>query len=449
MSRYRTAVVVLCCLLAPCFAMAQRTTGGIRGTVTDDSGGVLPGATVVISSDALIGGSRTLVTNDVGVFRLPSTSVGTYTVEVSMGGFDTVRVEQVDVRLNATATVNVTLKIATLAETVTVLGESPVLDVTQSSSSTSYKNEMLADVPTKRNMYDMMHVAPGMSQTGGDSTGDRVAAFGSNQQSNSWNIDGVETSGPETGSSWWNVNPDNIEEIEVLGVGAPAEYGNHLGAVLNVVTKKGGNSFHGGGSLFWQSNSLTGTNVVVDDWGFNRDKFWNATGQLGGPLWKDKIWFFASGEATRDSSTEPGIDPALAVTTIPNDSFDIKVTSQLGASNELTGFFHWSEFTYLDAPVSYATTSSLGSEFGTNPAWGASLVSTLSTNFLLELRYAGWWSDDFNLSQTGSLDEPFIDYTPPDGGPTTYSGGLWYPWDYVTWRQQFSGKATLYTEEFL
>ncbi len=109
-------------------------------------------------------------------------------------------------------------------------------------------------------------------------------AFGSNRQSNSWNIDGVNLRDPRPAPAWWDVNPDNIEEVEVLGVGAPAEYGNHLGAVLNVVTKKGGNSFHGGGSLFWQTASLTGTNVMVDDFGFNRKKFCNATFQLGGPF---------------------------------------------------------------------------------------------------------------------------------------------------------------------
>ena len=72
-----------------------------------------------------------------------------------------------------------------------------------------------------------------------------MIAFGSSRTSNSWNVDGVDVTAPETGKAWWYINPDTIEEIQVLGVGAPAEYGNHTGAVLNVVTKKGGNDFHG------------------------------------------------------------------------------------------------------------------------------------------------------------------------------------------------------------
>ncbi|MEE8384667.1 MAG: TonB-dependent receptor, partial [Dehalococcoidia bacterium] len=81
--------------------------------------------------------------------------------------------------------------------------------------------------------------------------------------------------------------------------------------------------------------------------------------------------------------------------------------------------------------------------------WGGSLTSTLTSNFVLELRYRGWWADDWDESQTGSFEEPFIDYSPPDGGPATYSGGRWYPWDYVTWRQQLNAKATYYAEDFL
>ncbi len=147
--------------------MAQRTNGSIRGTVNDESGAALPGATVTITSEASIGGSRTEVTNDIGVFRFPSISVGTYSAEISLDGFGTVRVESVDVRMNATTTVNVILKLATVTETITVIGESPVLDVIQSSVSSSYKNEMLAEIPTRRNLWDMMQVSPAISQTFG------------------------------------------------------------------------------------------------------------------------------------------------------------------------------------------------------------------------------------------------------------------------------------------
>ncbi len=446
----RVGVVLVCLLLVAAGGWAQSTTGSIRGTVTDDTGAVLPGASVTISSDALIGGSRTTVTNNVGVYRFPSLSPGTYAVEVAMDGFETKRIENVQVGVNATATVNVALKLATVAETVTVVGESPIVDVTRSSISTSYKNELLEEIPTQRSMTDLIQVAPGMSVDVGDSQSGRVIAFGSNRQSNSWNIDGVDVSGPETGAAWWFVNPDNIEEIEIIGVGAPAEYGNHLGGVFNIVTKKGGNDFHGGGSFFFQHDALTDTNVRLPDseFTFHREKYVNPTMQLGGPIRRDRMWFFASSEFLRDASTEPGNDPSFTPTNY-SDKYDLKVTTQLGDKNELTVFGHLERWGFPQAPTPFFAPSALSGERGRNPAWGASLTTTHSANWLSEIKYAGWWSDDIHDSQTGSFDEPFIDYTPPGGGPTTYSGGVWYPWDYVTWRQQLNGKVTAYTEDFL
>ena len=88
-------------------------------------------------------------------------------------------------------------------------------------------------------------------------------------------------------------------------------------------------------------------------------------------------------------------------------------------------------------------------ERGRTYGYGANLTTTISANTLLEVRYAGWWADDVHDSPTGSFDEPFVDYTPPGGGPPTYSGGVIYPWDYITWSQQFKGKVTHYTENFL
>jgi hypothetical protein len=133
--------------------------------------------------------------------------------------------------------------------------------------------------------------------------------------------------------------------------------------------------------------------------------------------------------------------------------FDIKVTTRLNDRNEVNGFYHIENFAGLDAPDPYSTQSSLSGEVGGNPAWGAGLTSTLSDKSILELKYAAWFSDDLHASQTGSFDEPFIDYSPPGGGPTTYAGGVGpaqgYPWNYETWRQQFNAKMSYYADNFL
>jgi hypothetical protein len=462
MSVSKIAVVALCCLLAVSLTAAAQTTGNIDGTVADDTGAVLPGATVILTSEAILG-SRTAVTNNLGSFRFRSLPVGDYSVEASLTGFQILRLDDIEVSLGKTTTVRLPLSLATVAESVTVVGESPIVDVRNAASGTNFKNEILEEVPTQRNFYDLMQVSGGMTADVGDSQSDRVVAFGSNRQSNSWNIDGINVSAPETGSSWWTVNVDNIEEIQVHGVGAPAEFGSHLGAVLNVVTKKGGNDFHGGANFFLQTDGLTGSNVVADPitgercpegtegcLGFTRDQYRNLTGQIGGPIVEDRAWFYGSYSYFRDLMISPGNPPAVPGT-LPysSDMFDIKVTTKLSERHEVSGLFHTEAWDSGVSPAPTITPSANSGENGSNPAWGASLTSILSDTTLLELKYAGWWSDDIYQSATGSFDTPFIDYTPVEGGPTTYSGGLWYPWDYVTWMQQFNAKVSSYAEDFL
>src|SRR3990172_2132163 len=221
-------------------AQAQ-TTGDIRGTITDSTGAVLPGAAVTIYSDVLLGGSRSIVTNELGVYRFISLPIGTYIVEAGLSGFETKRYEGVRVNVNSTATVDMALGLSTVAETVTVTGESPVVDVTESGVSSKFESELIQNIATQRSMTDLIQVSPGISASTGDSGGDRTVAFGSHQQSNSKKVDGVEVSAPETGASWWEVDPDVIEEIQIMGVGAPAEFGNTTGAVFNTVTKQGSN----------------------------------------------------------------------------------------------------------------------------------------------------------------------------------------------------------------
>ena len=148
MLRVMTAAYVVVSLLAASGIAIAQTTGNLRGLVKDETGAVLPGATVTISSPALIGGPSPTVTNGQGVYRFPSIAVGTYAVEASMSGFTTYRVEDVRVGLGATATVDATLRLADIAEAITVTGESPVLDITKSGYSSNWRSEMVEELPT-------------------------------------------------------------------------------------------------------------------------------------------------------------------------------------------------------------------------------------------------------------------------------------------------------------
>jgi hypothetical protein len=453
-------------LLAHGVCWSQITTGTMRGVVNDPDGKPVPGATVTITSPALIGGSKVAYTNELGVFRFPSLPVGTYSVEVALEGFQKVQVTKVNVGLGVAADVPLTMKMAGRTEDVEVLGEAPLIDVTQSGLSTNYSKEILQNTPTQRSFYNLMQVAPGISQSYGDSASDRTIAFGSNMQSNSWNVDGLETTAPETGSTWLYQAPDSIDEIQVIGVGAPAEYGNHQGAVFNVVTKKGGNTVHGTANFLFQDNSLTGSNVKLPacsdaltpgtacadlaagaDPEFHRIQYHDASGTIGGPVVKDKLWFFGSVQNMRDNITQPANDPNNAFP-YKQDAYDGKLSGLLGEKNEWTGFYHFENWNNGGSSP-FSTPTALYDERGKNHSWGGGVTSTLSNNFMVEAHYAGWNTRDLQNSVQPNTLDPFYDETPPGGGPYVYSGGVTYPFDYVTSRHQVNGKATYYAQNFL
>ena len=444
-----TAVaVVLGLVLASLPAAAQTTTGRIRGTVTNPEGEPLPGATVTVSGEALAGNSRSVVTGESGDYRFAGLPPGTYTLVASMDGYQPRTIEQVQVSLAATANFDFEL-FAEFAAAVTV-SSSPLVDVSSSSVATRYTSEFIDDLPTNRNFYDMISVAPGVSNAAEDG-GDRQIAYGSNVQSNSWHIDGIETKAPETGSAWVYVNPDMVEEIQVLGIGAPAEFGNLLGAAFNIVTKSGTNQLRGSGNVYYFDDSFVDSDLDFEGSEHSeyvQNTFEDYTATLGGPILRDKLFFFAAYEYWRDNHAFPGSDPNLNRDWY-SDRYDLKLTAQVNASNTLTAKGYFDEWGYPAPANEFAEPSAQAGEIGETSAWGLSWESILSNNTYLEARYSGWDSDDDNLSQTGSTEPAFIDYTPPGGGPPTYSGGVWWPWQYDTSSDQVSLSISHFADDFL
>jgi outer membrane receptor protein involved in Fe transport len=426
---------------------AQTRTGRILGQVVGVDGTPMAGVTVVASSDVIMGGSRTAVTGDTGAYRFAAMPPGEYSVTVSLAGHQTQTMKEVNVSIGATGTADFTL-IPEFSDEMVVTGESPLVDTTSSSVSASYTADFLKDLPTTRNFYDIMAVAPDVSLAAEDSS--RMVAGGSNVQSNNWFIDGIETTAPETGTSWVAVNPDAIQEVQVMHIGAPAEYGNMLGAALNVVTKSGSNEFKGAVNAYWFDDSLVDSNINFDSEfpEYVQNEFTDIAATLGGPFVKDRVWFFAAYEYWRDNRTYPGGDPTINPTQY-QDRYDLKLSWRINDANLLDVKGGYNEWGYPASSNPYVTPSAAAGEIGDDTVWGINYQGIFSDRTFMEVRYTGWKSNDDNLSQTGSTDPAYIDYGPPGGGPALYYGGVWYPWTYDTAVDQVSATVTTFADDWL
>jgi hypothetical protein len=337
---------------------------------------------------------------------------------------------------------------AQFSDEMVVTGESPLVDASSSGLVTNYSAEFIKDLPTQRNFYDMISVAPDVTAAEQDS--DRMVAGGSNMQSNNWFIDGIETTAPETGSAWVYVNPDTIQEVQVMHIGAPAEYGNMLGAALNVVTRSGSNEFRGGLGAYWFDDSLVDSNINFDSEfpEYHQNEFWDVSATLGGPIVKDRLWFFAAYEYWRDDFTMPGSDidfnPGWYT-----DRYDLKLSWRLNDSNLIDVKGYADKWGYPYAGNEYTTPSAQQGQVGETKAWAFNYQSILSDRTFMEVHYTGWKSWDDNLSITGSTEPAFIDYAPPGGGPPLYFGGTWWPWTYDTSVDNVSVSLTHFADDWL
>lgn len=440
LSRVLTAALSIAAFAA---VAAAQTTGDIRGQVRDANGDGLPGVMVTATIEDR-GVSRTTISGVGGNFVISSLQVDDYVVTAALDGFRDHRVESV--RVNIAATVNLEIELGLLAveEEVTVTA-SPILDVTSSSVGTSYTADFIEDLPTDRNFWDLMAVSPGISQSSEGSTS--LTAFGSSTASNSWRIDGLDTTSSDTGHAFWWLNPAIIEEVQILGLGAPAEYGSMSGAAFNVVTKSGTNDFSGTVDWYHMNDGLTEENADIDGIPFHREEFDDLTGTLGGPLVRDKAWFFASIQTTEDSYSDPGVDPTFP-TAYPTERYDIKINAAFNDSNLMEAKYHLEDYDFVFA-FANATPDAIPTGFGTNPAWGLQFQSVLTPNDYLEVLYAGYSSDDNRLSATGSTAPPYVDYSPPDGGPPQYSGSPTYQYRWVLGRDQLDVKLSHHADDLL
>jgi hypothetical protein len=290
--------IVIWILLAPS-ALAQNAQ--ITGLVKDSSGAIIPGATVT-ARNVDTGLTRTAVTEGSGEYRLPSLPPGRYSVAVELSGFSTETRPDIILIIDQTAILNFTLKPAAIAETVTVTGDSPIVDVTRSDVSTSVSTQQIQDLPVaSRRWIDLAMLTPGTSQDnirGFFYRGNVNVGAGGREYSNGFVVDGVNNTWAEMGEPRQNFAMDAIQEFKVSTSTYKAEYGLATGGLVAVVTKSGTNQFHGSGLLFLRDASITAKEFFqTTKPDYRRYQY---GGTIGGPIVKDKTHFFFAYEGTKE-----------------------------------------------------------------------------------------------------------------------------------------------------
>src|SRR4030066_1010137 len=405
LNKFPTPILIISILLffsASSLSYGQILTGKITGLVTDDEGSPLPGVTIEASSPSLMG-RETAITSGKGTYRLANLPPGLYQVVFTMPGFQRVERADIKVTLNTTISLDISMRTETLSETVEVTAKAPVIDVTNSGMSTNFSSEDINNVPAGRHSFaDIIKQAPGMLAQ--DESGELRWSFGgSGVQGNAIYYDGVDHSSPELGIPWTNPGQDIFEEVEVSGEGVAAGNGWITGAVVNIVTKSGGNKFEGAISHYGQYDFLTGDNNPDPEVeSFKRFYRYEQSFTLGGPMVKDKLWFFGN-YTMRRSKESPWQSAPDYARTDKHDEVFFKLTSNINNKHKLVAGFSFENEDYGEVPDAWNPIETLIKEIVKTYTWNMRYTWMESNTSFFDIKYAGWYSpDEWNVPIGGA-----------------------------------------------
>ncbi len=445
----RPVLILAAALLLPSFAFAQ---GTLTGTVRDESGGVLPGVTVEASSPVLIEKVRAALTDTAGQYRITGLNPGTYSLVFKLTGFNVVRREGIELSGTATLTIPIEMHLGAVAETVTVTGETPVVDVQTTQRETVLSADVVAAMPGNRSVGTLLNAVPGLNVNDGalaaSPTMTLFAARGGPINEGRMAINGMTVAAPFNGGgvSTYILDSVNVDEIAV-SVGGGLGESDIGGPVMNLIPRSGGNTFRGQGFINNSGDWSRGNNLndelravgIRETPGIINS--YDASGSYGGPIARDRLWFFGSYRSLKTASAVQGVvananafdasrwdwvaDPSVTARQVQRrESYVGRFTAQLSPRNRLS-FNHEYQRRCEGSPLKVesdgcntrdagwiaagtATTSPEANPnyFGNTPyrvtqgMWSAPMTSRL----LLEAGYT-WFS--FSGGTTGSV--------PPDG----------------------------------
>jgi hypothetical protein len=323
------AIIGFIALPAP---SAGQALGTIAGAVKDASGAVLPGVMVEAGSPALIEKVRNVVTDGSGQYQIVSLPPGVYTVTFTLAGFSGVKREAIEVNINFTATVNAELKVGAVAETITVTGETPVVDIQSAAQQRSLTATMFKDIPTSGVWIQLATLVAGVNTTtrdvggsSGDTTGAQVSAHGGVPGDGVSLLDGLRVGNMYLSSNVSNMSfsPLLFDQVDIAVSGQTGESGTN-GVLANMIPKSGGNVFQGAILGNGSAPSLQSSNITqrLIDRGLagapsSLKKLYDVAGALGGPIKQNKLWFYLTARYFTNQSYIAGLfypaDPAAVI----------------------------------------------------------------------------------------------------------------------------------------
>ena len=320
MSRFTKSIFFLLAVtLMFSFAAAQAPSGKVVGKVSDTQGGPLPGVTITADSPRLVGQANT-VTDETGIYRIFSLPAGTYSIRFTLPGFKTLTRRDIIVQLEATLTLNIQLEQTALAEEVTVVGQSPLIDVKSTVKGGTMNKEVFMQLPRSRDFTGLLATVPGVQYEGNQGG---LSVDGASGTENMFYVDGTNINDLRKGLQAQSIVMEQLEEVKVTASGYTAEFGGSMGGVVNVISRSGGNEFHGDAFGYYNNNKLWMDGKVRDGLrlspyaaspytkemyeyynsddlyyggGKERDDYQRMEGvfNFSGYVIKDKLWFFGS-----------------------------------------------------------------------------------------------------------------------------------------------------------
>jgi len=388
------AVLVLAAMLVRVSSSEAQgiQTSSIVGTVFDVSGAVVPNVEITLEGSRLIGGPLALTTDASGHYASATLTPGRYALVGRQPGFDDAERHDIDLPVAATLTVDLVLVPSRLHELVEVVEPpSPVVDVRSAAASAHLDQRLLQNLPSFRAVAEVINLAPGVVAGVG---------FGGTQESNGLYVDGVNLVEVQLGRPYLRLNYDWLQEVEVAAIGAGPEYGQSTGVTANIVLRSGSNRFTGMIDALTTRPSWLARNTDKITAALQREfapleltNWWDSSVQVGGPVFRDRLWYFAGQQSLRHSYRPAGYS-GVGTTREADDKALVKITGALSPSMRVEGLGQPGAYRVLSYDLGSLTSlEATTDERQPQAMWNGFFRWTPNGRWLLEARNGGYRSD--------------------------------------------------------